>query len=159
MGRPRKYTDDEFIEAVKNSYSIRSVLKKIGVQPTGGNYDVAKRRMLSLGIDSSHFTGKGHLKGKKHGWAKKTPLQEILKKDSCYGGGTVKIKDKLFEAGLLENKCYECYITEWRGKPISLELEHKNGDKLDNRIENLTILCPNCHAQTETYRGKNKKTA
>ena len=156
MGRPRKYTDKEFIQAVKDSFSIRQVLKTIGLRPTGGNYDVAKRRIEDLGIDNSHFTGQGHLKGKNHNWAPKIPLREILVKDSKYAGGTHKLKKRLIKEGILEDKCYECGITEWRKKPLPLELEHKNGDRYDNRIENLTILCPNCHSQTPTHTGKNK---
>jgi hypothetical protein len=62
------------------------------------------------------------------------------------------LKEKIFEY-----RCYKCNNVEWLGQPISLELEHKNGNHFDNRLENLTILCPNCHAQTETYCSKNKR--
>ena len=55
-----------------------------------------------------------------------------------------------------EHKCESCGISEWLGKPLSLELDYINGDRYDNRLQNLRILCPNCHAQTDTYRGKNK---
>lgn len=65
----------------------------------------------------------------------------------------------ILREGLLEAKCYEegCGLTEWRGKPISLQLDHINGDNFDHRIENLRLLCPNCHSQTETFAGKNKR--
>jgi hypothetical protein len=155
MGRPRKYTDDQFIEAVKNSFSIRSVLSKIGIRPTGGNYEVAKRRIIDLGLDISHFTGKGHLAGKTHNWAKKTPTNEILIKNSNHGITTHKLKNRLIKEGYFDRKCYGCGRTKWEGQDIPIELEHKNGNRFDNRIENLTILCPNCHALTKTYRGKN----
>ena len=81
----QKYTDEDLIEAVRDSYSIRQVIIKLGRKPAGGNYKT------------------------------------------------------------------------WMGEPIPLELEHINGNHLDNRLENLTILCPNCHALTPTYRGKNIK--
>ena len=59
------------------------------------------------------------------------------------------------KSGIFKHKCYKCNLYEWQSKPIPIELEHINGDHFDNRIENLTILCPNCHALTPTYRGKN----
>jgi 5-methylcytosine-specific restriction endonuclease McrA len=65
------------------------------------------------------------------------------------------LKRRLLAAGMLEPKCYECGITEWRGKPISLDLHHINGDPTDNRLDNLTLLCPNCHSQTPNYCGRN----
>jgi len=132
-------------------------LTKIGLVPRGGNYKTVKMKIKKIGLDISHFTGQGHLKGKTHNWAKKIPLEDILIKNSTYTS-TTKLKDRLFKEKYLEKKCYECELTEWRGKDIPLELEHKNGDNTDNRLLNLTVLCPNCHAQTKTYRGKNIQT-
>ena len=157
MKKYKQYTEEDFIKYVKNSTSIRQVLKKIGLEPKGGNYATAKRRILVLNLDISHFTGQGHLKGKTHNWAKKIPLKEILIENSTYGGGSSKLKTKLFKQGILKEQCYNCGLTEWLGKKISLELEHINGNRFDNRIENLIILCPNCHSQTTTYRGRGKK--
>lgn len=65
------------------------------------------------------------------------------------------LKDRLMKAGLLRPECYECGLTEWRGKPLSLELHHLNGKGRDNRLENLHLLCPNCHSQTPNYSGRN----
>lgn len=105
-----------------------------------------------------HITGKGYLKGKTHNWGEEKNLSEILVKDSSYTN-TSKLKERLLKKGLMNYKCYKCGGREWLGEPIPLELEHINGDRFDNRIENLTLLCPNCHAQTDTYRGKNKKVS
>lgn len=66
-----------------------------------------------------------------------------------------KIKIRLIEDGYKEEVCENCGETEWMNKPIPLELHHINGDRFDNRLENLQILCPNCHAQTSNYSGKN----
>ncbi len=65
------------------------------------------------------------------------------------------VKGRLLRAGLLENRCDECGLREWRGKPLIVHIDHVNGIKNDNRLENLRMLCPNCHSQTETYGGKN----
>lgn len=66
-----------------------------------------------------------------------------------------KLRIRLIKEGIKKAKCENCKNYEWMGYPISLELDHVNGDNKDHRIENLRILCPNCHAQTDTYRGKN----
>jgi Homeodomain-like domain/HNH endonuclease len=69
------------------------------------------------------------------------------------------LKRRLIAAGLLEPRCVECGIDEWRGRPIALQLHHINGVGQDNRLENLALLCPNCHAQTETWGGRNRRRA
>ena len=65
------------------------------------------------------------------------------------------LKQRLIDAGLKDNRCEECGITDWRGKPITMHLHHINGDGKDNRLENIAFLCGNCHSQTETYGGRN----
>lgn len=153
----KRYTEKDFIEMVKNSTSISQVLKGLGLRPTGGNYGVAKRRILVLKLDTSHFTGQSYLKGETHNWAKKIPLVEIMVNHSTYGGGTTTLKQRLIKEGILEQKCYRCGLTHWLEQKLSLELDHINGNRFDNRKENLTILCPNCHSLTPTYRGRGKK--
>ena len=68
---------------------------------------------------------------------------------------TFKLKQRLLNVGLKSNQCEDCGITEWNSKPIAIELDHINGKNFDNRIENLRLLCPNCHSLTDTWRGKN----
>lgn len=81
------------------------------------------------------------------------PLSEILIKDSIYQSN--KLRKRLINAGLKNHQCETCGLVEWLGSPIPLELDHINGDKHDNRLSNLRVICPNCHALTDTYRGKN----
>jgi len=66
------------------------------------------------------------------------------------------LKTRLFAEGLKENRCEECGLTEWLGKPLSMALHHVNGDGRDNRLENLVMLCPNCHSQTENFSGRGR---
>jgi hypothetical protein len=150
--------DDELAALVKRSTSIRQVLIGMGLKPAGGNYQIIKRRIAALGLATGHFLGKGHLAGKVNTWHPKTPLSAILVENSLYRGSTYRLKNRLLDEGVFERKCYRCGLSEWLGQPIPLELEHKNGNSSDHRLDNLTLLCPNCHALTETYRGKNIKS-
>lgn len=146
----RSWTDKELIEALKVSKSIAGVLRTFGLKPAGGNYMTIKMRIKELNIDISHFTGQSHLRGKRHNWAKRIPLKEILVENSIYTNNT-RLRDRLIKERLLERKCSKCGNTHWFGVPIPLELHHVNGDKRDNRIDNLRLRCPNCHALTPTY--------
>lgn len=81
------------------------------------------------------------------------PLSELLVADRrC---GRWNLKRRLLEAGLKTNRCERCGLEEWLGEPLNMALHHVNGDGLDNRLENLVLLCPNCHAQTPNYGGRN----
>ena len=81
-------------------------------------------------------------------------MDTILVKNSTWTS-TSFLRKRLIDSGLKEAKCECCERTEWFGKPIALELHHVNGIKSDLRLENLRILCSNCHAFTDNYRGKN----
>jgi hypothetical protein len=103
------------------------------------------RRLSKLGLKCS--TPKNELK--------KIPLKEILNGDHPYYQ-TFKLNKRLIKENILENKCDECNIVDWNDQPISFHLDHKNGISSDHRLDNLRLLCPNCHSQTTTYCGKNK---
>jgi hypothetical protein len=157
MSSKPNYSTDEFIEAVKSSTSIRQVLSKLGLKEAGGNYSIAKNRIKNLGLDTSHFGGgQAWRKGKKFG--PKRPITELLVLDSKHPYQSFKLKNRLLAEGIKLHKCECCGLTEWNGKSAPLELDHINGINYDNRLENLRLLCPNCHAQTDTYRGKNKSS-
>jgi hypothetical protein len=81
------------------------------------------------------------------------PLQELLVDGTRRSRGHIKLR--LLGAGLKENRCEECGIREWRDKSLNMALHHVNGDGNDNRLENIKFLCPNCHAQTPNYGGRN----
>lgn len=144
-------SDQEFIKIVENSHSYSDCLKALGLSSNGGSStDVLKERIRSLGCSTDHF------RGRNGGTAnRRYSLDQILVKDSTYKN-IPRLKERLIRESLLEYKCQICGISEWQNKPISLQLDHINGCNTDNRLENLRLLCPNCHSQTDTYAGKNK---
>lgn len=155
--RPRKYTEQQFLDAVKTSYSVAEVLQKLNLAYAGGSYKTFYATVKKSNIDTSHFTGQGHLKGKTHNWSPSQSIEEILVINSTYSS-SYHLKNRLIKEGLLKYKCsiISCELTEWQGKKLSLHLDHINGNNTDNRLENLRLLCPNCHSQTSTYCGRNK---
>lgn len=156
MSTKRKWDNSQFITAVNNSLSYAEVMRKLNLKPAGSNYDTVKKKIKELNLDTSHMTGKSWNKGERfRNFAFTIPLDTILVEHSKYNN-TNNLRIKLIKKGLKENKCECCGRTKWLGKPIKLELHHINGIKDDLRIENLQILCPNCHAYTDNYRGKNR---
>ncbi len=159
MPQKRSWTDDQLIIAAKNSKSYRTVLIKLGLVPAGGNYDQIKRRIKELAIPVDHFTGKGWNVGWK--FDPRIPAQTL---ESLLVNGSQAqsfvLKKCLFKAGLKKPVCELC---DWSKRSldgrIPLELDHINGKRNDNRLENLRILCPNCHSLQPTHRGRNKKVA
>lgn len=152
-----KRTKEEYEKAVKESLSIAEVCRKLNIKPIGGNYKTVSKAIKEYNIDISHFTGRAWNQGKRYRMiVKPKPLNEILCENSNYNN--YSLRRRLILEGYKEYKCEnpECGLTEWHGKPIPLELHHVNGNHTDNRIENLQLLCPNCHAQTNNFRARNK---
>jgi hypothetical protein len=155
MAKTRTWTNEQLIFAVKSSYSIASVLSQLGLKITGSNYRTIKIAVKRLSLDISHWTGQGHLRGKTHNWAPSKALEDILVKSSDYTS-TFNLKHRLIKANLLLYECSICRISSWQSKKLALQLDHINGVNDDHRLENLRLLCPNCHSQTDTFAGKNK---
>lgn len=140
-------------EVIKSSQSRMDCLKRLELNPnSNANLNWIESIIISHKIDNSHWCGLGHLKGKTHNWGTPTPLADLLVEKSYTSSSN--LKKRLIKCGLLEEKCSRCEIIEWQGEKLSLQLEHKNGESIDNRIENLTLLCPNCHSLTSTYCRK-----
>ena len=150
-----KYSEDQLKEAVKQSTSKRQVLLKLKVSPFGGNYDVLNKAIRIFRLDTSHFRGQAWNKGKI--LPPKTPLKAYL--DNKVPIQSFKLKNRLLQAGFFVHKCVHCKKKTWLGRPIPLELDHINGNNKDNRLQNLRLLCPNCHTFTPTFRNRKRKQA
>lgn len=151
----KDYTLEQFTEAVKTSYSKAGVLKQLNLDVSGGNYKTVDNLVKKFKLDTSHWTGQGHLRGKKCEWAKSNyETKDLLTENNTFQ--TFKLKQRLLKEGIIQNKCSECGVSDWNGKALNMHLDHINGINNDHRLENLRMLCPNCHSQTDTYCGKNK---
>lgn len=144
-----KEKEKYYISLIKESLSLREVCLKANIKDTTGNYDTLKRIIKNNNIDITHF------KRCNFGFKPPKDISFYLKKNTIISA--FRLKNKILKEGLKEHKCERCQRTEWEGELIPLELHHINGDKTDNRLENLQLLCPNCHTLTDNFGGKNQK--
>ena len=152
----RTYTKNEFIKAVRTSYSIRQVLMKLNLNPKGGGgYRSFYQAVKDFEVDTSHFTGKGWNKGRQ--FPPKRPTKDYL--SNKFFITSYKLKLRLIREGLIKLKCSGCGRTKWLNKPIPLNMDHVDGNHYNNSLDNLRLLCPNCHALTPNFAGKNKGKA
>lgn len=156
MERQKKWTREQLIEASRESTSVRQVLKKLGLVEAGGNYSQIQAYIQIYKIDTSHFKGMAWNKGLK-GLGKPFILtKDILVSNSRYQ--SYKLKQRLFKENIKKPKCEECgWATISDDGRLPLELDHINGNNRDNRLENLRVLCPNCHSLKPTHRKRKKK--
>jgi DNA-binding CsgD family transcriptional regulator/5-methylcytosine-specific restriction endonuclease McrA len=129
----RRYDWDAVQRYYDAGHSVRDCMKAFGFSSASWS-DAAKRGAV-VGRPSA------------------TPISELLVAGKYRGRENLKLR--LVKEGLKERRCERCGLDEWRGTSLSLALHHINGDRLDNRLENLELLCPNCHSQTGTYSGRN----
>ena len=137
---------EEILQWISENQSKAFISKQLKCkQETLNNY------LIKMGIDyAGNQSGKGMTKVKD-----KLSFQEYL--DTSKDIQSNKVRIKLLEEGLKPHKCENCGLEEWMGQPIPLELHHIDGDKTHNELSNYQLLCPNCHALTDSYRGKNSR--
>lgn len=141
MSFRKYYTEEQVKLAAATSNSIASFLKALDLQAKGSNYQTAKRLIERHDIDTSHWLGQSWARGKQ------------LKQTESYQSPTYLKRALITERG---HVCESCCNHEWLGQPITLELEHIDGDRSNNMHDNLKLLCPNCHSQTPTWRRQKK---
>lgn len=151
------YTKEILQSIVDRSRSIADIARNLNIRPSGSSYRTISRYLKKFNIRVDHFTGQKWRAGVTIPVKPPKPLNEILVENSCYQSH--KLKLRLISSGIKNHCCEICNQKEWMGQKIPLELEHCNGINTDNRIENLKIICPNCHAQTKHYRGRNKNVS
>lgn len=143
-------SDSEIIKVSNQSLTMAKAAATLGM-----HFNTFRRRAIQLGCYKPNQAGKGLTRPKKDGFDK-IALSEILSgKHPQYQ--TNKLRIRLIKEQIKENKCEVCDITNWNGKPVSFELDHIDGNRTNHNIDNLRIICPNCHSQTKTYRAKNIK--
>ncbi|AKZ55986.1 hypothetical protein SAM23877_2937 [Streptomyces ambofaciens ATCC 23877] len=148
-----RHSEEAIRAAVAASANVKEVLRRLGINPVGGNHTHISRRIAALGIDTSHFAGRPRKPRKSHGdlLALRTP------QDGRVPGS--RLLPHLLRSGVPEN-CAMCGTgPKWNGRPLRLEVDHVDGAWWDNRPENLRLLCPNCHAATDTYRGRRRNAS
>jgi hypothetical protein len=157
----KKYDKENFSEVVKKSTNKTDVLKKLDMKMSGGNFNTISKYIMIYDLDISHFkknndniqTNTLKLMDRTK---RRIPLFDILVENSAFS--TTHLKERLYKEGVKKRKCELCGQGEkWKGKKMSLILDHISGVRFDNRIENLRIVCPNCNATLDTHCGKNKK--
>jgi len=149
-----KYTKNQIETVVSTSTSYAQALTKLGVVPAGGNYRIIKKYIRLYNIPWNHYIGQGHNKNRTFG--PKRPISDYLSGQAHIASHV--LRKRLIKEGIFEHKCKMCGLTEWLDDKIPLELDHIDGNHHNNLLENLRLLCPNCHTKTPTYRGRNMAT-
>lgn len=150
MSRKNVISKEMAENIVKQVFNIADFCRMVGWQPRGDNYKIFHKYVKEYNLDTSHFTGRKTNLGNKHKIG--LSVNDFFKKDKLIKASD--IRKKLFSENLKEYKCEICGISSWRGQPIRLQIHHIDGDHFNNELENLQILCPNCHTQTDSYAGK-----
>ncbi|MGH3116988.1 MAG: HNH endonuclease [Gaiellales bacterium] len=152
----RTWKDDDLKQAVQESTSLRQIMRRLNLKPVGGNYALIKKYIRILSIDSSHLKGHAWNKGLRGTYRPPKPINELLVDGIDFWSHG--LKRRLIAEGLKPSYCEECgWSVRTPEGHLPLEIHHINGNSRDNRLENLQILCPNCHSLKPYYRARKLK--
>lgn len=148
---PNKKLSKEFLEpAIASSLSFSEAMRKCGyTSVTGGSHSHFSKTVRKLGIDTSHLLGQARNRGQKAS-NKKSASDYLVYHANGERQRCACLVRSLLEIGR-DHRCFLCGISDWQGKRLVLEIEHKDGDFQNDREDNLEFICPNCHSQTDTY--------
>ena len=148
---PRSWTDDQLLAAYPKATSLSDLACLLGISPSsGGGRKAIWDSMQHLDLCTEDLASRPRR------IAQRLPLEDLLVARSSWRGSSSRLKARLVLAGLLVSRCAMCGLESvWEDKPLTLQLDHVNGDHYDNRVGNLRLVCPNCHSQTETFAGRN----
>ena len=157
-----KYSKENLQKICADSYSYAEVIRKLGNIPRGGNYAIIKKYINLYDIDTSHFTHRNWRNSPNqinnpnlHRGTEQWTYDTLFVKNCI--AGRKEVRRYIIRHNIFPYKCQTCGCDgNWMNGVIALELDHIDGDNTNNEINNLRFLCPNCHALTSTYRGKNK---
>lgn len=151
----RDLSKEKLEELVRESFAVTQVLEKLKFKRSGNTLTRLSRRIKELGVNTSHFLGPGVNRGVDHlGGPPKLTFKVLSVRTERVPGS--KLKQTLFKELLKEQKCEQCgQLPTHNGKRLVLQVHHKDGNRGNNTLENLEILCPNCHTQTPTFTGRN----
>ncbi|MEU1038683.1 HNH endonuclease signature motif containing protein [Streptomyces sp. NPDC005907] len=160
LGRRKRPTSEELRRAVAGAASLADVLRHLGHPDNGGRRVMLRRWIAEEQLTTSHFLGQGHRRGKPGTTPVKAPEAVLVRHGRTGRTSTNLLRRALREVGVPE-RCARCGCgPQWLGRPMTLEIDHVNGDRSDDRRENLRLLCPNCHAVTSTWcRGDRRRAA
>ncbi len=149
------WDDADLVAALRGARSLSEVMRRLGV-PTGSHAGRRRirARVEALGLPTDELRGRAWASGRSGGGRPRRPLSELLVRGQEIGS-TSDLRQRLIDEGVLEPRCARCTRERWEGGPIPLQLDHIDGDRTNNEIGNLRLLCPNCHALTDTYCGRN----
>lgn len=136
------YSQQNLEKVIADSLSFSEVMTKLGLKQSGGCHSYIRKKVKEYNINTSHFKGRGYNKGKT--FPKKYPLEEYLSNRKFIKSN--ELKKRLIKENVLDCKCYKCGIVEWQNVPAPLELHHIDCNHENNNLDNLTILCSNCHS-------------
>jgi hypothetical protein len=152
--KPLNYGDGDLETAIANSRSWAEALRRLGYCPSGGNWKTLKKRAAALGLSTEHFDP--YAASRERSRRSRIPLDEILVEGSTFS--RTCLKQRLYDEGLKQARCELCGQDDnWHGTRMSLILDHANGVRDDNRLENLRIICPNCAATLDTHCGRKNR--